>query len=62
MLLANNNTLMKLVYVNTKMNTLPDLLSRWYNGASSRRQFKSIMNNKMIRRSIPQQFFQFDSI
>ena len=56
---ASIDAWIKLVYVNTTCNTLPDLLSRWYNGAQAWRQFKSITKNTMKRRSINPKLFHF---
>ena len=57
MIVAKNDILIKLVYIQSKRNLLPDLLSRWYLAGIARRQFRSITNNKMIRRTIKPQFF-----
>ena len=60
--LAANQIWLKLIYINTKANTLPDLLSRWYNQDGSRRKFKSITNNAMRRRSVSSKLFTFDPV
>ena len=59
MLLARNETWLKLVYVTSKQNKIPDLLSRWYNTSEARREFRRITHGRLIRRSVTQNIFQF---
>ena len=59
MITATNDIQIKLEYVNTKLNTIPDLLSRWYNNCGARHLFKSLTNNKMRRRSVLPAEFTF---
>ena len=56
---AKNQILLKAAYIETKQNTLPDLLSRWYHGSAARRKFKQLTNASWKRKSITKQFFQF---
>ena len=58
MVCARNNVLVKMIHIRSKSNTLPDLLSRWYNGGSARREFKRITQNKLTRRSVAAHMFQ----
>ena len=50
--LALNDIWLKMIYISTKANVLPDLLSRWYINGEARRKFKSLTNNRMTRRSV----------
>ena len=52
----------KLEYIDTKSNVLPDLLSRWHNGVGARHKFKSITNNKLTRRSVANNLFYITHI
>ena len=60
MILAKNQILLKLKYIKSKQNVLLDLLSRWYISGEARRKFKSITNNRLERKSIPQEFYNIN--
>ena len=63
MFVAQNQIWLKLTYIRSKSNVLPDLLSRWYNtGSDAQRRFKSLINNRMKRCSVPQKLFEFSSL
>ena len=49
---AENEILLKASYINTKVNTLPDTLSRWYQSSEARRTVKRLTDNSWKRRSI----------
>ena len=57
MLLAENQTMIRLVYIKSKLNLLPDLLSRWYHPGTARRKFKAKTDRTWVRRSVTDDFF-----
>ena len=59
--LAKYEILLKAQYINTKMNTLPDALSRWYSEKEARRIVRRITKNRWRRRSVPESLFKFNT-
>ena len=57
--LANHQILLKAVYLNTKLNTLPDALSRWYINSEARRIVRRITKNRWSRRSVAEDIHIF---
>ena len=58
---AENQILLKAVYIESKANKIPDLLSRWYNGTGARHEFKRCTDNTWKRRSISKQLTTFSN-
>ena len=58
---AKYNFLVKMVYVNTKDNIIPDALLRWYQSTEARRTFKRNSNRTWCRRSIDKKLISFQS-
>ena len=52
---STNEFLLKLEHMPAEHNVISNLLSRWYNGAESRRKFKRLTNNRWKRHSISPQ-------
>ena len=49
---AKHQVLLRCKYINTRLNSLPDALSRWYISAEARRIFKRNTDRSWIRKSI----------
>ena len=49
---AEHQILIKAEYINTKLNLIPDALSRWYQSSEARRTFKCHTNKDWKRRSV----------
>ena len=59
---AKNHILLRAVYIESKSNHIPDILSRWYIPCSNaRRKFKCATDKTWIRRSCSTKLFRFDS-
>ena len=58
---AQNQILIKAVHLSTKLNILPDALSRWYINAEARRIVKRNTDNSWRRRSVNADLFTFHS-
>ena len=59
-ILAKYEILLRCTYVNTKLNTVPDSLSRWYLDMEARRTFKRLTDRTWVRRSINDQLMRFN--
>ena len=59
MVAAENNMWIKLEYINTRKNKIPDLLSRWYNNDNARHLFKAAMKKQWRRKSVSSSFLEF---
>ena len=59
MILARNDSLLKLVHIFSKDNKLPDKLSRWYILGTARRQALSL-TRKMKRRTVMNEMYHFE--
>ena len=53
--------LLRTRYLPTRSNTLPDALSRWYQGSENRRIVRRLTNNSWRRRSIGEHILKFKS-
>ena len=59
---AHSQILLRLRYISSRSNTLPDALSRWYQSAEARRKVKRMTNSTWKRRSIQLSNFKFESL
>ena len=60
---AEHECLIKAQYIKSAENKLPDLLSRWYNGAAYRREFKKLTSNKKLKhRTVLLQHINFRNV
>ena len=59
---AKNQFLLKAVYLNTKINTLPDALSRWFLSSEARRIVKRMTDKTWKRRSITPSIMKFHCV
>ena len=58
---AEHQIMIKACYVNTKLNKIPDALSRWYQQADARRQFKRMTDKTWVRWTIKDNMVKFVS-
>lgn len=60
MLCCLNSVELDVVHIRTELNTIPDLLSRWYHGADYRRKFRRLTVNKGYKRQhVKPEMFSF---
>ena len=59
---CNYNILVKVEYINTKRNILPDLLSRWYSHTGHRRKFMKVRSKNWVRKHINETHTQLTDI
>ena len=60
-LCSSYEILLRAVHIRTEVNTIPDLLSRWYNNSGARHQLKSLVGNTLRMKRIKNDDMKFVS-